>query len=75
MGGPDMAPHTPRRSDRRGEAVAIPDSVRGSREYRPGESGASRSILRQVPGGLSGGDVALLPVQTLGTSPAKPWRS
>ena len=25
MGGPDMAPHTPRRSDRPGEAVAILD--------------------------------------------------
>jgi len=25
MGGPDMAPQTPQRSDRRGEAVAVLD--------------------------------------------------
>jgi hypothetical protein len=27
MGGPDMAPHTPRRSDRPGEAVAVLDTA------------------------------------------------
>jgi len=27
MGGPDMAPQTPQRSDRRGEAVAVLDSA------------------------------------------------
>src|SRR5438132_13371320 len=30
MGGPDMAPQTPRRSERPGEAVALLDTPRGS---------------------------------------------
>ena len=34
MGGPDMAPHTPQRSERRGEAVALLDAARGFRGYR-----------------------------------------
>jgi len=30
MGGPDMAPHTPRRSERPGKAVALLDTPRGT---------------------------------------------
>jgi hypothetical protein len=49
MGGPDMAPQTPQRSERPGEAVALlyvphrrmyPYALRGRPELTPGETGA-----------------------------------
>jgi hypothetical protein len=38
MGGPDTAPHTPRRSERPGKPVALLDTPR--RSERPGKPGA-----------------------------------
>ena len=65
MGGPEMAPHTPQRSERRGKAVALLDTPRAPRNMggpekaphtskrseRPGKGVALRDtvILRQAP--------------------------
>jgi hypothetical protein len=43
MGGPDMAPHTPQRSDRPGEAGVLLDTPQ--RSDRPGQAGAVLDTL------------------------------
>src|SRR2546425_7253675 len=51
MGGPEMAPHTPQRSSRPGEAVARLDLQRSG---RPGEAVAPLDYSRSVTGPPSG---------------------
>jgi len=74
MGGPEMAPQSPQRSGRPGEAVAALDTPQ--RSSRPGEAVALLEILRQAPKERTqgAGDPALIVLEhvVFGYAPGQP---